>query len=154
MQTASSEHSDIRSKLADYLARNGLKQTKQREAILEVFLDRVGHITSESLYQSVRVGHPDVGAATVYRALKLFCEAGIAHALHFQDGITLYEREGVHHDHLICVGCGEIIEFECELVEVQQERIAAEHGYRLTQHRHHLYGYCPRCQEKGLDPGP
>jgi Fur family ferric uptake transcriptional regulator len=148
---ASSAESDRRmqKQLAEHLARHGLKQTRQREAILEAFAAAKGHVSSEELYEVVRARHPDVGAATVYRALKLFCEAGVARAHHFRDGVTLYEREGHHHDHLICTACGAIVEFERALIEEEQEKVATEHGYRLTQHRHILYGVCPKCQKKG-----
>jgi Fur family transcriptional regulator, ferric uptake regulator len=134
--------------LEEHLARNGLKQTRQREAIFEAFVAAKGHVTSEELYEVVRARHPEVGAATVYRALKLFCDAGVARAHHFRDGVTLYEREGHHHDHLICTGCGAIVEFESAVIEEEQEKVAAEHGYRLTQHRHMLYGLCGKCQKK------
>ncbi|MBM4335923.1 MAG: transcriptional repressor [Deltaproteobacteria bacterium] len=136
-------------KLSEHLSRHGLKQTRQREAILDAFLAVKGHVTSEELYDAVRTHNPAVGAATVYRAIKLFCEAGLARAHHFRDGVTLYEREGHHHDHLICQGCGAIVEFEREAIEEEQVKVAAQHGYLLKQHRHILYGICPRCQKKG-----
>jgi Fur family ferric uptake transcriptional regulator len=138
-----------RERLSEYLALHGLKQTRQREAILEAFLDAGGHITSEELYERVRGPHPEIGAATVYRSLKLFCDAGIAHPSHFRSGVTVYEHRAGHHDHLICVGCGEIVEFECSLIEGTQLEIADRYGYRLVNHRHDLYGYCRRCQTSG-----
>lgn len=146
----SSAESDRRAheKLAEHLSKHGLKQTRQRDAILEAFLHAKGHMSSEELYDRVRADVPEVGAATVYRALKLFCEAGLARAHHFSDGVTLYEREGHHHDHLICQSCGTIVEFERESIESEQCSVAAEHGYVLTHHRHILYGVCPRCQKK------
>jgi len=138
-----------RAQLAEHLDRKGMKHTRQRDAILEVFVSSSGHVTSEELYELVRAKEPEIGAATVYRTLKLFCDAGVAQQRHFRDGITLYEYEEHHHDHLICVSCNEIIEFQCPEIEQQQTRIAAQHGYRLTSHRHHLYGLCPRCQDEG-----
>ena len=146
-----SELEKMHETLAAHLARNGLKHTRQRDAILESFLKTNGHVTVEDLHEQVRSEHPEIGAATVYRTLKLFCEAGLANAHHFRDGITLYEHEVSHHDHLICLGCGSIIEFSNDLIEEEQVKIAAAHGYKLTQHRHHLFGYCPKCQEAGLD---
>ncbi len=146
-----SELEKVHEKLTAHLARNGLKHTRQRDAILESFLKTHGHVTVEDLHERVRDEHPEIGAATVYRTLKLFCEAGIADAHHFREGITLYEHEVSHHDHLICLGCGSIIEFSNDLIEEEQVKIAVAHGYRLTQHRHHLFGYCPKCQEAGLD---
>jgi len=131
-------------KLAEHLARNGLKQTHQREAILDAFVSAPGHLTSEEIHERVRDANPEIGTATVYRTLKLFCEAGIANAHHFRDGVTLYERTGGHHDHLICTDCGAIIEFESQEIEKEQDRIARSDGFRLLRHRHILYGACTR----------
>ncbi|MFQ5697886.1 MAG: Fur family transcriptional regulator [Myxococcota bacterium] len=137
-----------REQLALHLARKGLKQTRQRDAILEAFVASSGHVTSDDLYERVRAAHPEIGAATVYRTLKLLCDAGVASARFFRDGVTLYEYEDDrHHDHLICVGCGEIVEFESEVIEREQSRVSERFGYRLTHHRHHLFGYCPRCRK-------
>ena len=134
--------------LAEYLSRNGLKQTRQREAILHTFLLLDDHVTSEDLHERVRTEHPEIGAATVYRTLKIFCEAGIANPIHFREGVTLYEKQHTHHDHLICLGCGEIIEFHSEMIEREQVEIAEEHGYSLVRHRHHLFGFCGACQRE------
>jgi Fur family ferric uptake transcriptional regulator len=142
-----------REKLAEYLVRNGLKHTRQREAILHTFLVAEGHITSEDLCERVREVHPEIGAATVYRTLKLFCEAGIANAMHFREGVTVYERQHAHHDHLICLGCGEIIEFRSDVIEREQTKIAEAQGYSLAKHRLHLFGHCQACQDKALEPG-
>ena len=142
---------EARDRLNSYLVRHGLKQTRQREAILDAFLASTGHVTSEDLYERVRSDHPEIGAATVYRTLKLFVDAGVANASTFREGITVYEHELQHHDHLICLGCSRIIEFECAEIESAQLRIAKDHGFRLTRHRHHLFGYCSDCQSAGLD---
>ena len=92
----------------------------------------------------MRDSHPDVGAATVYRTLRLLCEAGLANSHQFGDGVTLYEVEGRHHDHLICSDCGEIIEFQSAVVEAEQDKIAEQRGFRLTKHQHILFGTCIR----------
>jgi Fur family ferric uptake transcriptional regulator len=140
-----------RERLTEYLSQQGLKHTRQRVAILEAFLQAGGHMTSEELYERVRPEHPEIGAATVYRTLKLFCDAGIAHPSHFRAGVTLYEYRSGHHDHLICVSCGTIVEFESSTIEEKQREIADQYGYRLTQHRHDLYGYCPKCRQAETD---
>ncbi len=132
--------------LARYLEEHHLKHTKQREAILEVFLGVRGHITSEDLYQKVRALHEQIGYTTVYRTMKLLCEAGLASEHNF-DGTACYEIAHEHHDHLVCTRCGKIIEFECELIESAQEKIAAQYGFRVLRHRHELYGHCSDCQE-------
>ena len=135
-------------KLAEHLRQNGLKQTKQREQILETFQKSPAHLTSEQVYGLGRVEHPDVGAATVYRTLHLLCDAGIAHAHQFGDGVTMYEVEGMHHDHLVCTVCGKIKEFSSNEIEAEQERIAKELGYRITRHQHILFGRCSDCDER------
>ncbi len=152
MASAGTNAKRAHARLAEYLAQHGLKHTRQREAIMEAFMSGEGHFTSEELYERVREVNPEIGAATVYRTLKLLCDADIANAIHLRDDVTLYERAQAHHDHLVCLSCGEIIEFECDVIEKRQLRIAEQHDYRLVRHRHHLFGYCRTCQEKGLDP--
>jgi len=130
-----------------YLETKGLKQTRQREAILEVFLQATGHITSEELYQRVRDRHPHIGYTTVYRTMKLLCDAGLAHERHFDGGVTRYEIPHEHHDHLVCVRCGKIVEFECAMIESAQEEIAQRYGFQVLRHRHELYGHCSSCRD-------
>lgn len=135
-----------REKLEAHLSSAGLKHTRQRDTILEIFLSMSGHPTSEQVYREVQKRSPEVGAATVYRALKLFIEAEIATASHFHDGVTVYEHQLAHHDHMICLRCHKVIEFEDEVVEERQATVARDHGFTLVRHRHDLYGYCPDCQ--------
>lgn len=137
-----------RAALAKYLESHSLKHTVQRDLILEAFLDAKGHITAEDVHQSVRLKSGTIGYTTVYRTLKLLVEAGIAQERHFGDGLARYEVEHEHHDHLVCISCGKIIEFECETIEVRQEEIAASYKFKLLRHRHELYGHCESCQEK------
>ncbi len=138
-------HEIERETLTRYLEQHRLKHTKQRDLILGLFLEAEGHITSEELYQRVRNLHSNIGYTTVYRTLKLLCSAGLAQEHHFDDGVTRYEIEHAHHDHLVCLCCGKIIEFECEEIETAQSRIAMEHGFAVVRHRHELYGYCREC---------
>jgi Fur family transcriptional regulator, ferric uptake regulator len=133
--------------LASYLEDHNLKHTKQREAILEVFLEVEGHITGEELHRRVRRKYPGIGYTTVYRTMKLLCEAGLASERHFDDGVTRFEIEHEHHDHLVCLRCGKIVEFECSMIESAQDRIVNEYGFRLLRHRHELYGHCPGCRD-------
>ena len=136
-----------RRSLARYLEEHNLKHTKQREAILDVFLGAKGHITSENLYQKVREAHPHIGYTTVYRTMKLLCDAGLANEQHFDDGVTRYEIQHEHHDHLVCTRCGTIIEFDCAMIESAQERIAKGYDFRVLRHRHELYGHCTNCRD-------
>ncbi|MCL4685100.1 transcriptional repressor [Myxococcota bacterium] len=139
-------HEVEREALIRYLEENHFKRTKQREAILDVFLDVTGHISGEELFRRVRERHPHIGYTTVYRTMKIFCEAGLAAERSFEDGVTRFEVPHEHHDHLVCVRCGRIIEFECRMIESAQDRIALEYGFRLLRHRHELYGHCTNCR--------
>ncbi len=136
-----------REALERYLEEHQLKHTKQRDAILDVFLGVTGHISSDELYRRVKSHHPHIGFTTVYRTMKIFCEAGLAVERAFEDGVTRYEIPHEHHDHLVCVRCGRIVEFECSMIESAQDRIAKEYGFRLLRHRHELYGHCSDCQD-------
>ncbi|MGH0037840.1 MAG: Fur family transcriptional regulator [Myxococcota bacterium] len=133
--------------LARYLEDHNLKHTRQRDQILEAFLGSKGHITSEQLYEAVREINPTIGYTTVYRTMKLLCDAGLAQERNFDDGLTRYEIEHEHHDHLVCVKCGKIVEFECRMIESTQEKIAETYGFRLLRHRHELYGHCGDCRD-------
>lgn len=140
----------------DYLRRKGLKRTTQRELILEAFLKSEKHVTSEDLYRQVREIDPSVGFTTVYRALKLFTECGVAREAQFGDGFTRYEHnlsQG-HHDHLICVECGGLTEFYSEQLEAIQDEVVRRHGFQMTDHSLRIWGVCKACrkQRKGKAP--
>ncbi len=133
--------------LARYLEEHGLKRTNQRELILDCFLAASGHVSSEDLYQQIREENPRIGYTTVYRTMKLLVEAGLAEERNFDDGVTRYEIEHEHHDHLVCTKCGRIVEFECQMIERAQMEIAEKYHFRVLRHRHELYGLCEGCQK-------
>jgi Fur family ferric uptake transcriptional regulator len=141
-------HDIEKAALASYLEEHNLKHTRQRDLILDAFLDASGHITGEELHQRIKERDASIGYTTVYRTLKLLVDAGLAQERHFDDGITRYEIEQEHHDHLVCTKCGRIDEFECAMIEKTQNEIAATYGFKLLRHRHELYGLCPSCQNK------
>jgi Fur family ferric uptake transcriptional regulator len=138
--------------LAAYLDHNNLKLTRQRVAILEVFLEAGGHVTSEDLFRKVRELYPHIGHTTVYRTMKILCDAGLASERHFGDGATRYETKQEHHDHLVCLRFRKIIEFEDSTIESARRKVAKSHSFRLLRHRHELYGYCIDCQRESSDP--
>ena len=138
-----------RNVLAAYLTRNRLKRSAQREAILDAFLRAGHHVSVEDLLKIVRRRHPDVGRTTIYRTLKLFREAGLAGELGFGTEARfepLWNRD--HHDHFVCVSCGQISEFQSPEIERLQTEIAAGIGFRIEGHRHHIFGRCRRCTSK------
>ena len=139
--------SNSKSKFKDFLLTQGLKSTNQRELILEEFLRAGAHLSTEELYLSLRKKNPRIGYATVHRTLKLFAECGIAEQRHFGDGQARYETSDrdEHHDHLICLSCGKIVEFEDPRIEELQVEVAGEHGFSIERHRLELYGCCSDC---------
>ena len=134
--------------LLAFMAKKGLRATKQRDHIVEAFFSHPDHVSIEELLARVRLRDPAIGYATVYRTLKLLTESGVANERRFGDGLTRYELADAetHHDHLICVECHRIVEFEEPRVEALQDEIAHTHGFIVRSHKHELYGICPACQ--------
>jgi len=138
---------DAFARFRTYLREQRLKSTAQRDAIVEVFLDGVGHASVEELYGRVRQRNPGIGYATVYRTMKLLTECGVADERHFRNGEARYEiAEKDHHDHLICERCGKIVEFEEKRIESLQEETAKRLGFELRGHKMELYGVCQECR--------
>ncbi len=132
--------------LDGYLAKKGLKQTKQRQRIVELFIELDTHTSAEDLHQAVKKDGHNVGLATVYRTLNLLMEAGLVEQKAFSEGRFVYEirTPGQHHDHLICLDCGKVIEFENPEIERLQEKVAQDYKFQLTHHRLDLFGRCQR----------
>jgi Fur family ferric uptake transcriptional regulator len=130
--------------MADIIARceaRGLRMTDQRRVVARVIGEAEDHPDVEELYARAAAIDPKVSLATVYRTVKLFEEAGILEKHEFGDGRARYEdAERDHHDHLIDVNTGQVIEFVDPEIEALQERIAARLGYRLIGHRLELLG--------------
>ena len=140
---------DPRHALKGYIERNGLKTSRQRELIADVFFQARGHLSIDELLERVRGADPKVGQATVYRTMKLLTKCGLAEARQFGDGHTRYEpveEHQEHHDHLICTSCGKIVEFHNPQIESLQDRVAVEHGFVVTHHKMELYGLCSDCR--------
>ena len=135
---------------AAYLAENHLKRSEQREAIVDAFLRSDRHLSVDDLLRLVQKRRPDVGRTTVYRTLKLLQSAGLATELELR-GETRFEREynRAHHDHFICQGCGEIIEFSSPEIERIQDEIADGLGFVIEGHRHQIFGRCRACASRG-----
>ena len=127
--------------ILDRVEAAGLRMTEQRRVIAEVLGESRDHPDVEALYARATERDPRISIATVYRTVKLFEEAGLLDKLEFGDGRARYEdAERDHHDHLIDLQSGEVIEFVDPEIEALQERIAERLGYRLKGHRLELYG--------------
>lgn len=128
-------------KITDRCEAKGLRMTDQRRTIAKVLEDADDHPDVEELYARASAVDPHISIATVYRTVKLFEEAGILDKLEFGDGRARYEdAERDHHDHLIDLQSGEVIEFVDAEIEALQERIARKLGYQLKGHKLELYG--------------
>ena len=127
--------------IEDKCAERGLRMTEQRRVIARVLSESDDHPDAEALYRRASRVDPKISLATVYRTVKLFDDAGIIESHDFGDGRARYESaDAEHHDHLIDVQTGEVIEFMDAEIERLQERIAEKLGYELVDHRLELYG--------------
>lgn len=129
---------------ARFIQEKGLKTTRQRNTIVSVFFNMRGHISVEELLKEVKNVNPRIGYATVYRTLHLLVESGLVEERRFGDGLARYEGHSdvEHHDHMICLDCGEIFEFFNPRLEALQEQLADENNFQIYRHRLELYGAC------------
>jgi Fur family ferric uptake transcriptional regulator len=132
---------------AEDLKSAGLKVTLPRLKILEVLEKSPNHhLSAEDIYRILIEQNEEVGVATIYRVLSQFEESGIVQKLNFENNQAVYELCGLeHHDHLVCVKCNKIIEFQDDVIEKHQLQIAKKHGFELTDHSLYLYGLCKDC---------
>lgn len=143
-------------RLNSFLRERGLKYTRQRDIIATAFLKCGEHMTAEDLYRKISRKHADIGFTTVYRTLKLLARSGLATERVFADNLTRYEplSSEDHHDHLICLYCGSITEFENMKIERLQDQIARDFGFKTVVHKMELYGYCRQCTAKKQNTMP
>lgn len=135
------------------LKKAGLKVTLPRLKILEILqLPENQHISAEDVYKILIDIGEDIGLATVYRVLNQFDDAGILNRHHFEGGKSVFEiSHKKHHDHLVCLKCGKVIEFEDPVIEKRQDEVAEKHNIKLTHHSLYLYGECKEeCDEDNL----
>lgn len=128
-----------------------LKVTDQRLLILQALYEGRTHVTAQSLFEVVSAKDPEIGFATVYRFLRTLTEHDFVTEVRMGGLPARYElRTQSHHDHLTCVECGAIFEFENATIEALQEQVATEFGFKLTSHVMELYGVCPQCQKTSM----
>ena len=138
-------------RFARYLSTNRLKMTRTRRAILEEILAIRGHFTADDLLAHFRRRGRDVAPATLYRTLARLVEAGLVHRIDMAKGQARYEPMfgRHHHDHMICVSCGKIIEFENRTIERIQADVCRRKRFTLIEHTHQLRGHCAQCSQNG-----
>jgi Fur family ferric uptake transcriptional regulator len=142
--SSSSESSDLRNA--------GLKVTLPRLKILDILAEgSERHMSAEDIYKRLLVSNEDIGLATVYRVLTQFEAAGLVTRHHFEGGMAVFElNHGPHHDHIVCVDCGNVEEFMDGGIEERQQAVAERLGFEISDHALILYGHCrkPDCPHR------
>lgn len=140
-------------RINDLLRSKGYKLTVQRQAIVDVFLENMDtHLSPEEVYEFVKEKYPEIGLATVYRALQLFEKLGVLYRLNFDDGCSRYELTGSvdgehHHHHLICLDCGKVLEVKLDLLDNLEDEIEKEEEFEIVDHNLQFFGYCKDCKK-------
>jgi Fur family ferric uptake transcriptional regulator len=129
---------------------------EDRFKVLEAFLETEKHVSINELVERLDNNGWRLDSEFVKETLKLMCRFGFAHKSRFDNGIILYEHRhlGQHHDHMICTKCRKILEFEEDLIEQLQIKIAATHGFHMLQHKLEIYGICNNCIRKRIQLMP
>ncbi len=135
-----------------HLRDHNLPVTSQREAVAEILFCAGSHLSVSDIERGLRARGVRVGKATVYRTLELLREAGLVREHEFGEGFKRYEPLAAesHHEHLICMSCGKVVEFSSERLERMKALIAEEYGFRAHHHRLEIYGYCQACQRRDV----
>ncbi|MBF0329215.1 MAG: transcriptional repressor [Nitrospirae bacterium] len=133
---------------ANYISKQGLRNTQQRDDILAAFFSSEKHITVEELFSVVKTKNPAIGYATVHRNLNLLCECGLADEIKIGKQKARYEPKfgQKHHDHLICLRCGKFTEVINSKIEKLQDKLAEENGFMPVRHKLEIYGICRECR--------
>ena len=133
--------------IEEFMKSRGLKLTGPRRRVVEKLLAVKGHVAADDLIDRLRRDKTPVSKATVYRTLALVSQSGLIDGHDFDKGKRVYEPMigRAHHDHLCCITCGKVIEFEEEAIELLQEKVVQRHQFIPVYHSHKIFGYCSAC---------
>jgi len=127
----------------------GLRMTSQRALILDIIGRGHKHLDADDIYRLARDRQPGISLSTVYRNLQALKKLGLVQELHFDEAHHHYEvKPSAEHHHLVCLGCGKIVEFGCELCQEMKKEIARKKGFDITGVEVHMSGYCSECRKK------
>ncbi len=127
---------------------SGLRVTSQRALILEVIRHGQGHLDADEVYRQARKKQPRLSLSTVYRSLQTLKKLGLVEEVHFDEAHHHYEiKPSTEHHHLVCLGCGKVIEFRYPLTRYVKRNIPEAKDFEITGSEIRMTGYCPRCQE-------
>ncbi|MFH1784612.1 MAG: transcriptional repressor [bacterium] len=138
-------------KFSSFLKQKGLKFTPERKVILKEVFSLNDHFDADDLYDRLRYQGEKISRATIYRTLPLLVENGLISEALRQKGKSNYELiyGHEHHDHMVCMNCGRIIEFRDDTIEALQEKICSRYNFQALNHRLGIRGYCTACTKKG-----
>jgi Fur family ferric uptake transcriptional regulator len=153
------EQSQLLEEFRRYLREHALPVTAQREQVASIVLESRAHLSVEDIEQQLRARGARIGKATVYRTLDILARSGMISERDFGEGFRRYERVPghPHHEHLICVRCGKVVEFTNERLERLKALVAEEYGFEHHHHRLDIYGLCRECRQRDaatLPPSP
>lgn len=133
--------------IEEYMTSRGFKLTRPRRRVVEKLLSVRGHVSADELFDLLRKDNDDVSRATVYRTLSIVSQSGLVDGHDFDGGRRVYEPMvgRAHHDHLFCIACGKVIEFEEDAIERLQEAVVARYRFTPVYHSHKIFGYCETC---------
>lgn len=140
---------DEGSRFESFVREHHGRLTPQRQYIVREFLALSGHYGIQDLHDHLRKKGKTINQSTIFRTLKLLVQAGIAVERQFGNGHTIYEINAAHHDHMICLACHKIVEFESDLLEKVQGKVIKKFGFEMAYHKHEIYGYCQSCRKRG-----
>ena len=131
-----------------YLKEKGMLLSHQREDILDTFMRTKNHPTVDSLYDVIQKKYPKIGLATVYRTMRIICDADLARKVDFGDGVRHFEHKYKRHKHyhLICIKCGRVIEVKSPEIERLQKKLVSQHDFSATKNTMKIFGVCSKCQ--------
>ncbi len=139
---------------SDKLRQHGLKVTLPRAKVLELLRREARHLCADEVHRLLIHQGDDLGLATVYRVLSHLEQVGMVRRSHIDAGRAVFEIEtGGHHDHLVCVSCGAVQDFQDDVIERLQHEVAARLGFELREHRMALFGVCSHCGGSGAHKG-
>ncbi len=142
----------IRERLDNFIRRKGLRQTPQRDEILEIIFASDEHFTPDQLLERLRIAGTKASRATVYRTLSLLLEADLIHEIELGDGQTTYDPNFIdhpNHNHLVCIDCGKVVEFEDSHLDLQTECLTRRLGYRAVRQSLRIEATCERLRQGG-----
>jgi Fur family ferric uptake transcriptional regulator len=139
-----------RQKLEEYLKAGNYRITPERFEVLDYVMETDGHFDADELFLKMKTSGSKISRATVYNTLDVLEECGLVFRARLKDHGSRFEKAfgRTHHDHLVCIECGKIVEFVDEGIENAQEMVAKRFKFKLTGHSHQIFGVCPDCQKK------